>query len=124
MHSQLQLDAAQFGVTQEGIWVETNSMTESIDDGIYQVGEGSATAHVTTLTGRTSLEALSFQQDGQCQIDSLYGSCLLYTSIGLSQRGDSFGSRDEKPKKLAHLNSRINRTMTSRYGSKQMRSSG
>lgn len=73
MHSQLQLDAAQFGVTQEGIWVETNSMTESIDDGIYQVGEGSATAHVTTLTGRTSLEALSFQQDGQCQIDSLYG---------------------------------------------------
>ena len=48
-------------------------MVESIDDGIYQVGQGSATAHVTTLTGRTSLEALSFQQDGQCQIDSLYG---------------------------------------------------
>ncbi|CDA78754.1 ABC transporter substrate-binding protein [Negativibacillus massiliensis] len=73
MHSQLQSDAAKFGVTQEGIWVETDSMVESIDDGIYQVGQGSATAHVTTLTGRTSLEALSFQQDGQCQIDSLYG---------------------------------------------------
>lgn len=74
MHSQLQSDAAKFGVTQEGIWVETDSMTESIDDGIYQVGEGSATAHVTTLAGRASLDALSFQQDGQCQIDSLYGS--------------------------------------------------
>lgn len=69
MHSQLQSDAAKFGVTQEGIWVETDSMVESIDDGIYQVGQGSATAHVTTLTGEASLYALRLLQDGQCQIN-------------------------------------------------------
>ena len=86
MHSQLQSDAAKFGVTQEGIWVETDSMMESIDDGIYQLGEGSATAHVTTLTDRTSLHALNLLQDGQCQIDSLYGSgrFLPQCSVGIT----------------------------------------
>ena len=39
MLSQLQSDAAKFGVTQEGIWVETDSTVESIDVGIYQLGE-------------------------------------------------------------------------------------
>lgn len=86
MHSQLQSDAAKFGVTQGGIWVETDSMVENIDDGIYQVGEGSATAHVTTLSGRASLDALSFQKDGQCQVDSLYGSgrFLPQCSVGIT----------------------------------------
>lgn len=86
MHSQLQSDAAKFGVTQEGIWVETDSMVESIDDGIYQVGQGSATAHVTTLTGEASLYALRLLQDGQCQIDSLYGSdrFLPQCSVGIT----------------------------------------
>lgn len=86
MHSQLQSDAAKFGVTQEGIWVETDSMMESIDDGVYQLGEGSATAHVTILTGRTSLHALNLLQDGQCQIDSLYGSgrFLPQCSVGIT----------------------------------------
>ena len=86
MHSQLQSDAAKFGVTQEGIWVETDSMVESIDDGIYQVGQGSATAHVTTLTGEASLYALRLLQDSQCQIDSLYGSdrFLPQCSVGIT----------------------------------------
>lgn len=86
MHNQLQSDAAKFGVTQEGIWVETDSMVESIDDGIYQVGQGSATAHVTTLTGEASLYALRLLQDGQCQIDSLYGSdrFLPQCSVGIT----------------------------------------
>lgn len=86
MHSQLQSDATKFGVTQEGIWVETDSMMESIDDGIYQLGQGNATAHVTTLTGEASLYALSLLQDGQCQIDSLYGSgrFLPQCSVGIT----------------------------------------
>ena len=86
MHSQLQSDATKFGVTQEGIWVETDSMMESIDDGIYQLGQDGATAHVTTLTGEASLYALSLLQDGQCQIDSLYGSgrFLPQCSVGIT----------------------------------------
>ena len=86
MHSQLQSDAAKFGVTQEGIWVETDSTVESIDVGIYQLGEGSATAHVTTLTGGASLHALNLLPDGQCQIDSLYGSgrFLPQCSVGIT----------------------------------------
>ena len=53
---------------------------------MYQLGEVSAKAQLTILTGRTSLNALNLLQDGQCQIDSLYGSgrFLPQCSVGIT----------------------------------------
>lgn len=84
LHGQLVADASQFPAD-NGIWIDPDKTEECIDTGFSQLRDGTATAHITTLTGRASLFGMRVLSEGKWQITSLFdrGSFLPQCSVGI-----------------------------------------